>query len=56
MADFENGIFSVNGEKAVQTNRFFRDSRVVTEFIEKENDTYNDRPSKYYKGDSFRFL
>ena len=39
---FTNGVFIKNGEGEVETNRLFRDSRVLAEFIEKLIIRYDD--------------
>ena len=43
MGFFTKCDFFINGEGEIESNRFFRDSRVLGELIEKIIDRYDDR-------------
>ena len=47
---FTNGSFSLGDEGEIDTNRFFKDSNELAEFIDKILDKYDDHPSIYYTG------
>ena len=53
---FTNGVFIINSEGEVEAYRFFRDSKVRADFIERTIDRYDDRPNIYYTGDKLRFF
>ena len=53
---FTIGDFIINGEKRLDTNKLFGDSRVLAEFREKMIGRYDDRPNIYYTCDFFRYF
>ena len=46
---FMSGYFSLGDEGEIDTNRFFKDSNELAEFIDKILDNYDNHPSIYYK-------
>ena len=53
---FTSGYFSLGGEGEIETNRFFKDSNELAEFIDKILDKYDDHPSIYYTGNIYRYF
>ena len=53
---FTNGYFSLGDEGEIDTNRFFKDSNELAEFIDKILDKYDDHPSIYYTGNIYRYF
>ena len=53
---FTNGYFSLGDEGEINTNRFFKDSQGLSEFIDKILVKYDDHPSIYYTGNNYRFF
>ena len=53
---FTNGYFSLGEEGEIDTNRFFKDSNELAEFIDKILDKYDDHPSIYYTGNIYRYF
>ena len=52
---FTNGYFTLGEEGEIDTNRFFKDSNELSEFIDKILDQYDDHPSIYYTGNIDRY-
>ena len=53
---FTNGYFTLGEEGEIDTNRFFKDSNELSEFIDKILDQYDDHPSIYYTGNIYRYF
>ena len=53
---FTNGYFSLGDHVKIDTNRFFKDSNELAEFIDKILDKYDDHPSIYYTGNIYRYF
>ena len=53
---FTNGHFTLGEEGKIDTNRFFKDSKELSEFIDKILDQYDDHPSIYYTGNIYRYF
>ena len=53
---FTNGYFSLGEEGEIDTNRFFKNSDELANFIDKKLDKYDDHPSIYYTGNIYRFF
>ena len=53
---FTNGYFSLSDDGEIDTNRFFKDSNELAEFIDKILDKYDDHPSVYYTGNIYRYF
>ena len=54
---FTNGYFSLGDEEGeIDTNRFFKNSDELAEFIDKILDKYDDHPSIYYTGNIYRYF
>ena len=53
---FTNGFFILGEEGQIDTNRFFKDSKGLSEFIDKLLDKYDDHPSIYYTGNIYRYF
>ena len=53
---FTNGYFTLGEEGEIDTNRFFKNSNELSEFIDKILDKYDDHPSIYYTGNIFRYF
>ena len=53
---FTNGYFTLGDEGEIDTNRFFKDSKELSEFIDKILDQYDDHPSIYYTGKIYRYF
>ena len=51
---FTNGYFSLGDEGEIDTNRFFKDTNELAEFIEKILDKNDDHPPINYTGKIFR--
>ena len=51
-----NGYFTLGEEGEIDTNRFFKDSNELAEFIDKILDKYDDHPSIYYTGNIYRYF
>ena len=51
-----NGYFTLDEEGEIDTNRFFKDSNELSEFIDKILDQYDDRPSIHYTGNIYRYF
>ena len=53
---FTNGYFTLGEEGEIDTNRFFKDSDELSEFIDKILDKYDNHPSIYYTGNIYRYF
>ena len=53
---FTNGYFILGDEGEIDTDRFFKDSKELVEFIDKILDKYDDHPSIYYTGNIYRYF
>ena len=53
---FTNGYFSLGEEGEIDTDRLFKNSDVLAEFIDKILDKYEDHPSIYYTGNIYRYF
>ena len=53
---FTNGHFSLGDDGEIDTNRFFKDSNEIAEFIDKTLDKYDDHPSIYYTGNIYSYF
>ena len=54
---FTNGYFSLGEEEGeIDTNRFFKNSDELANFIDKISDKYDDHPSIYYTGNIYRYF
>ena len=54
---FTNGYFSLGEEEGeIDTNRFFKNSDELANFIDKILDKYDDHPSIYYTGNIYRYF
>ena len=51
-----NGYFTLGEEGEIDTNRFFKDSNELSEFIDKILDQYDDHPFIYYTGNIYRYF
>ena len=51
-----NGFFSLGDDGEIDTNRFFKDSDELAQFIDKRLDKYDDHPSIYYTGNIYRYF
>ena len=54
MGFFTNVYFSLGDDGEIDTNRFFKDSNQLAEYIDKILDKYDDFPSIYYTDNIFR--
>ena len=56
-AFFTNGFFGLGEEEGeIDTNRFFKNSDELANFIDKILDKYDDHPSIYYTGNIYRYF
>ena len=53
---YTNGYFIPDEEGEIDTNRFFKDSDGLAEFIDKILDQYDDHPAIYYTGNIYRYF
>ena len=53
---FTNGCFTLGEEGENDTNRFFKNSNELAEYIDKFLDKYDDHPSVYYTGNIYRYF
>ena len=53
---FTSGYFSLGDEGEIDTNRFFKDSNELAEFLDKILDKYDNHPSIYCTGNIYRYL
>ena len=53
---FTNGYFTLGEEGEIDTNRFFKNSDELANFIDKILDKYDDHPSIYYTGNIYRYF
>ena len=55
---FTNGYFTLgdSDDGEIDTNRFFKNSNELAEFIDKILDKYDDHPSIYYTGNIYRYF
>ena len=53
---FTNGYFTLGEEGEKDTNRFFKNSNELSEFIDKILDQYDDHPTIYYTGNIYRYF
>ena len=51
---FTNGFFTVGEKEEVETNRLFRDSSELANFVDKIVDKYDDHPI-YYTAKTYRY-
>ena len=53
---FTSGYFSLGDEGEIDTNRLFKDSNELAEFLDKILDKYDNHPSIYYTGNIYRYF
>ena len=53
---FTSGYFSLGDEGEIDTNRFFKDSNELAEFLDKILDKYDNHRSIYYTGNIYRYF
>ena len=53
---FTNGYFTLGEEGEIDTNRFFKDSNELSDFIDKILDQYDDHPSIYFTVNIYRYF
>ena len=54
MGFFTNGYVSLGDDREIDTNRFFKDSGELAEFIDKIMNKYDDHTSIYFTGSIYR--
>ena len=53
---FTNGYFNLSDDREIDTNKLFKDSKVLAEFIDKILYKYDDHPSIYLTGKISRYF
>ena len=56
MVFLTNGYFTLGEEGEIETDRFFKNSNDLANFIDKILDKYDDLPSIYYTGNIYRYF